>query len=381
MMTPMTQAERIIDALVETDPEFLDFVDQLYGVSKSSPDSSESHIARNLAIAGTTAGAVMGARDLITDVPKLGGKLIPAHYVSSGKAARKVGLAGTALGADVLATRELKKPQQRQPVGKLAIPSVADMAGGLRTKMKGITGRLIPAAAEAKPTAAPGSVPLPKKSPVTNTKAMNNAQQFTAGALQMGGTPAGKVLVGGGLVASALKAKHMMAGKQDPNQLAPQDPTVGKRRGVDIVWEGEFAKVDDEKQQVFGWASVVELNGLPVDDHQGDRITQTDLEDAAYHYVLNSRVGGQMHKRIGGKDWYGTDAPHQVSEMIESMVFTDEKVAKMGLPNSFPRGWWTGFQIHDPETWEDVKKGRLRSFSIHGKGKREDIPMDTAMGW
>ena len=39
---------------------------------------------------------------------------------------------------------------------------------------------------------------------------------------------------------------------------------------VDVVWDGEIAKADVDKQQLFGWASVVEVDGEPVVDLQGD---------------------------------------------------------------------------------------------------------------
>src|SRR5262245_6417487 len=51
-----------------------------------------------------------------------------------------------------------------------------------------------------------------------------------------------------------------------------------------VTWEGEFAKVDDEKQQVFGWASVVEINGEAVLDLQGDDISVDEVEQAAEPY-------------------------------------------------------------------------------------------------
>ena len=110
------------------------------------------------------------------------------------------------------------------------------------------------------------------------------------------------------------------------------------------------------------------IGGQDVVDEQGDYISLEDLEEAAYTYVHKSRVGGDMHRRNG-------DAPHHVSDMIESMVFTDEKIEKMGLPNDFPRGWWVGYQIHDPDTWSEVRKKGRTGFSIHGKGLRRDYEM------
>ena len=74
---------------------------------------------------------------------------------------------------------------------------------------------------------------------------------------------------------------------------------VRKNMEYDVRWEGEFAKVNTDKQQVFGWASIVELNGEPVVDLQGDYISIDEVEKSAYEYVHKSRKGGDMHLREG----------------------------------------------------------------------------------
>jgi len=139
----------------------------------------------------------------------------------------------------------------------------------------------------------------------------------------------------------------------------------------DLTLEGTISKVDPDQRQAFGWASVTELNGEEVVDLQGDTMTTDELEKAAYNYVLDSRVGGAMHERLS------KDAPRQIGTLIESMVFTDEKIAKMGLPETTPRGWWIGFQVEKgpagDEAWDKVKKGKYTSFSVHGVGKRKKV--------
>lgn len=142
----------------------------------------------------------------------------------------------------------------------------------------------------------------------------------------------------------------------------------------DVVWAGEFSKTDDDKRQAFGWASVVQINGSPVVDRQGDWITPDELEKAAYDYVIKSRKGGDQHKRDG-------EAPFHASDLIESFVVTPEKIEKMGLPKDTPVGWWVGYKVHNDETWDKIKKGHHTGFSIHGKGKRQEIPLDEAMGY
>jgi hypothetical protein len=56
--------------------------------------------------------------------------------------------------------------------------------------------------------------------------------------------------------------------------------------------------------------------------------------------------------------------------MIESFIVTPEKKEALGLPDEMPVGWWVGYQVNDPETWEAVKSGKRTGFSIHGRGQR-----------
>lgn len=134
---------------------------------------------------------------------------------------------------------------------------------------------------------------------------------------------------------------------------------------IDVIWNAEISKADVDKQQIFGWASVVEVNGEPVVDLQGDHISVDEMEKAGYEYVMKSRRGGDMHLR---NNW----EPIQKSEMIESFIVTPEKRDAMGLPDSVPSGWWVGFKVQDPSVWDMVKSGERTGFSIHGHGRRSD---------
>lgn len=158
------------------------------------------------------------------------------------------------------------------------------------------------------------------------------------------------------------KALTVQAAKEvtytDERHLQKSAPT--------ITWEGEISKVNEEKRQVFGWASVVEKDGKPITDLQGDYIDINEIEKSAYDYVVKSRKGGNQHQRAG-------EQPLHVSDMIESLIVTPEKKAVLGLPESTPLGWWVGFQINDDDTWNDYKTGKRTQFSIHGRGKREVV--------
>jgi hypothetical protein len=152
--------------------------------------------------------------------------------------------------------------------------------------------------------------------------------------------------------------------KKLPDKIITTNDTVEKHYDeIDVVWDAEISKADVDKQQIFGWASVVEVNGEPIVDLQGDRISIDEMEKAGYEYVMKSRKGGDMHLR---NDW----SPIQKSEMIESFIVTPEKRDAMGLPDSVPSGWWVGFKVQDPQVWAKVKSGERTGFSIHGHGRR-----------
>lgn len=129
-----------------------------------------------------------------------------------------------------------------------------------------------------------------------------------------------------------------------------------------------IAKTVDDKRLVFGWASIsFTADGEQLEDLQHDIINPEDLEEAVYEYVLNFRDTGEEHR------------PHlrKKGKLVESCVFTAEKMKAMGLPEGIlPVGWWIGFKIEDDEAWEKVKNGTYRMFSIEGKAQR--VPVEKA---
>ena len=127
---------------------------------------------------------------------------------------------------------------------------------------------------------------------------------------------------------------------------------------------GVIQKTDDDQRIVFGWAYVTHRkDGLLNVDKSGEFVDGIEeIEKAAYDFVLRSRQGDADHSTT------------VTSEMVESIVFTPEKIEKMGLPaGSVPLGWWVGFKIADEPTWQRVKKGELRAFSIGGRGTRKAV--------
>ena len=121
----------------------------------------------------------------------------------------------------------------------------------------------------------------------------------------------------------------------------------------------KIAKADEHL--IFGWASVAaDADGIPVVDSQGDVIPIDELEQAAYRFVEFSGTGGEMHSKLG------------VAKLVESAVFTPEKIAALGLSTEIPLGWWVGFRVTDEEVWQKIKSGVYSMFSIGGRATREE---------
>lgn len=119
-------------------------------------------------------------------------------------------------------------------------------------------------------------------------------------------------------------------------------------------------KSDDDKKLAFGWANVsLTESGEQIEDWQQDMIDPEVLEHAAYQFVELYREGGEMHERGGA------------AVLIESMIFTKEKMKTLGIPEgTLPVGWWIGFKVLDDSVWEKVKDGTYSMFSIEGEAER-----------
>ncbi|MDE6913934.1 MAG: hypothetical protein K2P35_09595 [Lachnospiraceae bacterium] len=130
----------------------------------------------------------------------------------------------------------------------------------------------------------------------------------------------------------------------------------------DDVLKGRFkiAKSDDDRKLAFGWASVsMRAGGEVIEDWQKDIVEPEELENAAYEFVELYREGGEMHERGGA------------AVLIESVVFTEEKMQAIGIPaGTLPVGWWIGFKVLDDDVWEKVKDGTYSMFSIEGEAER-----------
>lgn len=155
-------------------------------------------------------------------------------------------------------------------------------------------------------------------------------------------------------------------GKKKPRPFSSFLPTRKAADGTDIELKFTVAKdaagapvIDSDHRLVFGWASVIEENGQPVEDSQGDVIDEATLEKAFYGFAEEMGKADEMHDETDG------------GPLVECMVFTKEKQRAMGIDLK-KVGAWVGFRVR-PDIFAKVKTGDYGSFSIGGRGLRTPI--------
>lgn len=167
---------------------------------------------------------------------------------------------------------------------------------------------------------------------------------------------------------SFLCGKGVSSGMKRFSELIEKSSTgdgAGTHGNHSGVQKGRFKimKSEDDRMLAFGWASVsMRVNGELIEDWQEDIVEPEELENAAYRFVELYREGGEMHERGGA------------AVLIESIVFTEEKMQAMGIPAGIlPVGWWIGFKVLDKDVWEKVKDGTYSMLSIEGEAERIKI--------
>jgi hypothetical protein len=153
-------------------------------------------------------------------------------------------------------------------------------------------------------------------------------------------------------------ADAMAAGRTRALEVLKQAGSM-RTDAVPVRAEVAISKFGSEDQRyIAGWASVIEKDGKPVVDSQGDQIDEADLVEAAHAFMRDARVGKVLHA--------GPDA----IEIVESLVVRPEVAKAMGIASN-STGWWIGAKVHDDAAWVRVKSGELRSLSIAGTASWE----------
>lgn len=121
-----------------------------------------------------------------------------------------------------------------------------------------------------------------------------------------------------------------------------------------------ITKAKEYEGLVSGWANVsVNADGTIPLDWQGDVINPDTLERAAINFMLDYRGSGVMHEGVSQ------------GVVVESIVFTKEKQAAIGIPEGcVPEGWFITVKVTNPDVFQEVLSGKYKMFSIQGKAKR-----------
>ena len=128
-------------------------------------------------------------------------------------------------------------------------------------------------------------------------------------------------------------------------------------RKTNVQIDIPIAKSDKEKQIVYG----VVLTPDEV-DAQDDYMTAEDIEQAAHHFLIQSRVVGSQHEKA------------TKAQVVESYIAPQDMDwdGQYG-PQSVKKGAWIlGVKITDRKEWEKVLNGDYQAFSVGGFGVREN---------
>lgn len=212
----------------------------------------------------------------------------------------------------------------------------------------------------------------------TSIEAVQRAQQLGMGLVaHMTEGPDGQAFYMPGATHEAYlemvnEAGLIMPQSLDPEQPEIEDPTEDLIETVidaaisaiiDARMEKRAAKIikiDDEARIVWGWASVVSIDGKPMIDRQGDIISADVMTKAADNFMIDVRVAKAMHEGA------------QIGEVIHSFPLTKALGEALGVYSAL-EGWIVAMKVHDNGVWERVKSGELAAFSIGGMGKRNAV--------
>jgi len=143
-------------------------------------------------------------------------------------------------------------------------------------------------------------------------------------------------------------------------RLWQEDTTVSEMTKSEFESYGKVTKMDDDQRIVYGYASVISKDGVPIVDRQGDIITAEELEKAASQFMLGERNGKTMHKG------------EPTTTIIHSFPMTNETKKAYEIESPY-EAWLIAVKVHDDETWAKVKEGELKDFSIGGAATRREV--------
>lgn len=131
----------------------------------------------------------------------------------------------------------------------------------------------------------------------------------------------------------------------------------------------KFEKADSRGKYVRGYAYLVkDRNGADVVDYSGQFIDDFEVLREAAHDFMERRIAKSMHGKGGVLDQDG----EPVGDIVESLL-VDDDVAKALSITDKRRGWFIGMRVNDPVIQKSIRDGKLREFSIGGRGRVEKL--------
>lgn len=128
----------------------------------------------------------------------------------------------------------------------------------------------------------------------------------------------------------------------------------------------DIEKADPTGRLVTGWFYVQKDAAGQVVDYSGQTVDDIGVLREAAHDFMEHRIAKAMH----GKDAaYGSQPK---GDIVDSIIIDDDVAKALGMTSS-KRGWFGTMRVNDTAIQKDVRDGKLKQFSIGGRGALEDI--------
>lgn len=123
-----------------------------------------------------------------------------------------------------------------------------------------------------------------------------------------------------------------------------------------------FAKVDEDERIVVGAAMIPNFKMYRKDDDIGEynvffseqTISQIAQKFFAKNYQNNANIMHDPEKKVNGLTYFMS-------------WIKDEKKGIQGLEGDYPNGtWFVGAKVNCDETWQRIKSGEFKGFSVEG---------------
>lgn len=154
-----------------------------------------------------------------------------------------------------------------------------------------------------------------------------------------------------------LEGKEAQASKQVEENLDLKPVDKGTEEDVEVSIKVQIIKSNEEKRLVTGVALVPEKF-----DAQAQILSEEVIEEAAHDFVKRYNVGsviGHMHKDF-----------NRPIILVESWIAPQTQFIG---GRHVKKGSWVITTKVDPQTWKEVKAGKLTGYSIGGKARVQSL--------